>query len=86
MVENLEKSDPMCAKRPYILLTFFEKTTGIFRFVTFPFEIPDKMKFHPWNLKLCYTPLKFQGLKPKPMVEIPHDFFLSPMEIPPLFN
>ena len=48
---------------------------GIFRSVTFPFEIPDKMKFHPWNLKLCYTPLKFQGQKPKPMVEIPHDFF-----------
>ena len=35
------------------------------------------MKFHPWNLKLCYTRLKFQGQKPKPMVEIPHDFFFD---------
>ena len=26
------------------------------RFVTLPQEIPDKMKFHPWNSETCVTP------------------------------
>ena len=56
-------------------ITFWQNERK-FRFVTSLQEIPDKVKFHPWNFwNLCYTPWKFQGLYPR-LVEIPHDFFL----------
>ena len=54
---------------------FWKKNPGIFRLVTLPLEVPDKMKLIPGNsTKLCYTHWNFQGQKPRPM-EIPHDFF-----------
>ena len=54
---------------------FWKKTPGIFRLVTLPLEVPDKMKLIPGNsTKLCYTHWNFQGQKPRPM-EISHDFF-----------
>ena len=39
--------------------TFFEKTPGIFRFVTLPLEFPDKTSFHLWKfcMQTCMTPL-----------------------------
>ena len=53
------------------------KSPGVFHLFTWPLEIPDKSKLHPW--RLCKTvqhlPWKFQDLKPRPL-EIPHNFFL----------
>ena len=34
-----------------------KKDPGISRFIILPVEIPDKMKFCPWNLKLSYNTL-----------------------------
>ena len=54
---------------------FWKKTPGIFRFVTLPLEVSDKMKLIPGNsTKLCYTHCNFQGQNPRP-IEIPYDFF-----------
>ena len=56
-------------------IIFWKKTPGIFRFVTLPLEIPDKMKLHPWKLhKIVLHQLEF----PRPKAKthgIPHDFF-----------
>ena len=38
-------------------ILFLKKNPGIFRFVTLPVKIPDKMKVRPWNLKLSYKTL-----------------------------
>ena len=45
--------------RGRLKIYFFEKTPGIFRFVTLPLEIPDKTSFHPWKfcMQTCMTPL-----------------------------
>ena len=54
---------------------FWKKTPGIFRFVTLPLEIPDKMKLHSWKLhKTVLHPLEFPRPKAK-TYGIPHDFF-----------
>ena len=59
---------------------FFEKSPGSFGFVTLPLEILEKVKLHLWiSTKLCGSPWKFQGKKPKPM-KIPRDFFLIAAE------
>ena len=45
---------------------FFEKTSGIFRFVTLSLEIPDKTKLHPWKFhKTVLHPLKIPRPKTK---------------------
>ena len=44
----------------------FEKTPGIVRFVTLPWEIPDKMKFRPWKFhQIVSHPLEFPRPKTK---------------------
>ena len=60
-----------------------EKKNKIFGFFTLLLQIPDKTKLPSRNsTKLCYTPQKIYGLKPRPL-EIPHDFFLIPWLITP---
>ena len=55
---------------------FLKKTPGIFRFITLIFEVPDKIKLHPWKFyKIVLHHWNFQGKKARPM-EISHDFFL----------
>ena len=57
----------------------FWKPPGFFRFFNL-LEIPEKTSLHPCprnSTKLCYTPQKLWGLKPRPL-EIPHDFSWSP--------
>ena len=45
-------------------------------FLLYPWKVEIKQGFAPRNsTKLCYTPRKLYGLKPRPP-EIPHDFFL----------
>ena len=56
----------------------WQKTPRSFRFVTLPLEIPDKIKFHPWEFyKIVLDPLEFQvkNQEPRPM-EIPHIFWI----------
>ena len=56
-----------------------KKTPRIFRFVTLPVEIPDKMKLHPWKFyKFLLHPLEFQvkNQEPRPM-QIPHIFWIT---------
>lgn len=56
---------------------FFEKISGIFRFVTLALEIRDKSKIHPWKFyRIVLYFLKIPKWKPRP-TEIPHDFFLT---------
>ena len=46
--------------------TFLKKTPGIFRFVTLPLEIPDRMMVHPWKFhKLVLHPWEFPRPKTK---------------------
>ena len=53
----------------------FEKTPGIFRFLFYPWKFQTKQGITPRNsTKLCYTPQKFQGLKPTRPIEIQHGF------------
>ena len=48
---------------------------GMFRFVTLPLEIPEKISSHPCKFcKIWWHPLEIQDQKPRPM-EIPHDEF-----------
>ena len=54
-----------------------KKTPRIYRFVTLPLEISDKMKLHSWKFyKIVLHPLEFQvkNQEPRPM-EIPHNIF-----------
>ena len=53
---------------------FLKETLGIFRFVTLPLEIPDKMKLHPWKFYKIVTSIEILGQKLRPM-EIPHNLF-----------
>ena len=54
-----------------------KKTPRIFRFVTLPVEIPDKMKFHPWKFyKFLLHPLLFYW-----PLEFPHSIFLITLEL-----
>ena len=49
-----------------------------FRFVTLPLEIPEKTSFHPWKFsKIVWHPLEIPSQKPRPMLEIPHEFLLE---------
>ena len=54
---------------------FWKKTSGIFRSVTLPLEIPDKMKVHLWKFqKIVLQSLEF----PRPKAKThgtPYDFF-----------
>ena len=53
----------------------FEKAPGIFRFLFYPWKFQTKQGITPRNsTKLCYTPQKFQGLKPTRPMEIQHGF------------
>ena len=46
--------------------TFLKKTSGTFRFVTLPLDIPDKMTLHPWKFhKIVLHPLGFPRPKTK---------------------
>ena len=57
------------SKHGVLRIYFFEKTLKIFRFVTLPLELPDKMKFHPWQFHQTV-------LHPRP-IEIPRYFLLD---------
>ena len=37
-------------KQEGLSIYLFERSTGIFTFLTLPLEIKDKPKFHPWKL------------------------------------
>ena len=52
---------------------------GIFRYVTLPLEIPEKISFYPWKFcKIVWHPLEIPRSKTKTYaMEIPHDFFLN---------
>ena len=49
-------------------ILFWKLLSGIFVFATLPLEIPEKTSFPPPrnSVKLCATPWKFQGQKPRP--------------------
>ena len=52
----------------YSGLSTFEKTLGIFNFLTLPWKFRRKQRFTTRILtKLCYTLWKFQAQKPRPM-------------------
>ena len=58
--------------------TFLIKTPGIFRFITLPLEIPNKMKLYPWKFHtIVLHPLEFPWPKTKP-TEIPDVFLITP--------
>ena len=63
------------------LRTYFSETSPLelLGFLLYPWKFQTKQSFTPRNsTKLCYTPQKFQDLKPKPL-GIPHDFiFITP--------
>ena len=64
---------------------FFKKTLEFLGLSLYPWKFRRKQSFTPENsTKFCYTSWKFQRQKPR-LVEIPHEFFLSPLEIPLLF-
>ena len=66
--------------------TFLKKTPGIFRFVTLPLEIPDKMKLHPWKFhQIVSHPLEFPRPKTKTHGNSTVFFCWSYLEIPLLF-
>ena len=52
-----------------------KKIPGIFRFVTLPLQISDKMRLHLWKFHIIVLHWNFRGQKPKSMA-IPHDIFL----------
>ena len=66
--------------------TFLKKTRGIFRFVTLPLEIPDKMELHPWKFhQIVSHPLEFPRPKTKTHGNSTVFFCWSCLEIPLLF-
>ena len=59
-------------------ILFSKKKSGCFGFVIFPWKFQRKGSFTRGNsAKLCDTPWKFQGQKPRPM-KIPHLFLITP--------
>ena len=59
-------------------ILFSKKNSGCFGFVIFPWKFQRKGSFTRGNsAKLCDTPWKFQGQKPRPM-KIPHLFLITP--------
>ena len=58
--------------------TFLETPWNFLGFLLYPWKYQTKQSFTPRNsTKLCYTPQKLYGLKPRPL-EIPYEFFLIP--------
>ena len=65
---------------------FFEKTPGIVRFVTLPWEIPDKMKFRNWKFhQIISHPSEFPRPKTKTHGNSTLFFSWSCLKIPLLF-
>ena len=66
--------------------TFLKKIPGIFRFVTFSLEIPDKLKLHPWKFhQIVLHPLEFPRPKAKTHGNSTLFIFWSRLDIPLLF-
>ena len=77
--------------------TFLKTSTGIFRFVTLPLEIPEKIIFHPSKFcKIVWHPLEIPGSKNEThgnskwfFLEHPwkfYFFFNRPLEFPHAFS
>ena len=67
-------------------ILFWKTPSGIFRFVTLLLEIPDKMKFHPWNFhQIVSHQLRFPRPKTKTYGNSTLFFSWSWLEIPILF-
>ena len=70
---------PEKSKQGRLMIYFYEKNPGIFRFVTLSLEIRKKTSFHRWKFcKLCgrYPFWKFQRQKAR-LREIPLSVFLE---------
>ena len=72
-------------KQGNFLSCLFDKTPEIFR-LFYPWVFWTKQSYTSENsTKLCYTLLKFQGVKSR-LMKLPHDFFLIATEKFSFFN